>query len=65
MPERFCCDICGRMRSGLPVICPICLNAVCERCLNNQAKVGHMEAEHRHEMALDGGYYSLGVDGDE
>lgn len=30
--------------------------------MNNQAGVGHMEAEHRHEMAADEGHYTNGYD---
>lgn len=63
---RFCCDICGRLRTGAAHVCSYCHNAVCDRCWSSQAKVGHLEAEHRHEMARSEGYYHRGdEDGDD
>lgn len=58
--ERFECDVCGRMRTGAAHICSYCHNAVCDRCWHSQADKGHMEAEHRHEMAADEGSYYRG-----
>lgn len=55
--SRFECDICGRLRKGVATICLYCHNAVCERCMHSQAGRGHMDAEHRHEMAESAGEY--------
>jgi len=56
----FFCDCCGRRRNGIAEVCPHCGLNVCSRCWHGQAGKGHELAEHKHEMALESGYYYRG-----
>jgi hypothetical protein len=46
----FLCDVCGREREGAPKFCRRCCLNVCAGCDVNQAGVGHLAAEHGHEV---------------
>lgn len=44
----------------MPTICQYCHGAVCQKCWNVQGGHGHLEAEHKHEMAREMGEYYRG-----
>lgn len=62
--DRFVCEVCGSSVRGMPKICRYCHSAICRGCMDDQAGVGHLEAEHRHEMAQESGDYRRGDEDD-
>jgi hypothetical protein len=46
---RWVCDVCGQPRRALKM-CQRCCFRICSSCDVSQAGVGHLAAEHGHEV---------------